>query len=103
MIWISLLFLGSMAAFNFEQERAGLVEAAGLQSAAAEAHERERAEAFAASALAASARYNREAAKLAERHARFQHEFGEARVATWAAEQLSEHAAAPGGCDGEAA
>jgi hypothetical protein len=53
----------------------------------------ERTEAFNRSALAACARYSKEANKLAARHDRFRKEFGDALIDDWAKKQLEEQAA----------
>lgn len=66
-----------------------------LAQPAADDEERRRTEAFTANALAACARYNREASKLAQRHERFRQEFGQERITSWATDQLNERAAPP--------
>lgn len=55
----------------------------------------ERTEAFTKSALAACARYSKEANKLAARHDRFRKEFGDALIDDWAQKQLEEQAPPP--------
>mmetsp|Transcript_16154 Transcript_16154/g.41188 ORF Transcript_16154/g.41188 Transcript_16154/m.41188 type:complete len:92 (-) Transcript_16154:327-602(-) len=52
--------------------------------------ERERIEAFTASALAACARYKHEASKNAARHSRFRTEFGDTMIDLWTDDQLGE-------------
>ncbi|KAG8462586.1 hypothetical protein KFE25_010411 [Diacronema lutheri] len=69
---------------TLEQSVADLV----LAQASVSDADRERTERFAASALAACARYNRETAKLAARQQRFRQEFGAELIASWAADQL---------------
>lgn len=75
---------------------AGLVELLGQMAdqpaAEPDDHDLERTEAFTKSALAACARYSKEANKLAARHDRFRSEFGDALIDDWAQKQLEERA-----------